>query len=72
MRLCDPVVPRAPDGRLPLRATVAHADVIATWAAGAVRVPADQAPGPLIAALLEPEAPGRRPFYLISPILCER
>ncbi len=55
IRVVDPVVQRAQDGRLPVKATFAHALVTETLPAGTVRVPFDQPLGLLAAALLEPE-----------------
>lgn len=57
VRLRDPAVQRAQDGRLPLKASFEHASVSETLPAGTVRVPSDQPLGLLAAALLEPEAP---------------
>ena len=57
VRLSDPEVQRAQDGRLPLKAAFAHETVTETLPAGTIRVPSDQPLGLLAAALLEPEAP---------------
>ena len=57
VRLRDPVIGRAQDGRLPLKATFEHETVRETLPAGTFRVPSDQPLGLLAAALLEPEAP---------------
>lgn len=55
--LREPVVQRAQDGRLPLKASFEHVAVTETLPAGMIRVPSDQPLGLLAAALLEPEAP---------------
>lgn len=57
VRLRDPVVGRAQDGRLPLKAALEHETVRETLPAGTIRVSSDQPLGLLAAALLEPEAP---------------
>ena len=57
VRLRDPVVQRAQDGRLPLKASFEHVTATETLPAGTIRVPSDQPLGLLAAALLEPEAP---------------
>ncbi|KQM63417.1 carboxypeptidase [Sphingomonas sp. Leaf17] len=73
IRVTDPVVQRAQDGRLPVKATFTHERVTETLPAGTVRVPSDQPLGLLAAALLEPEAPdsflawGFFPELLASP-----
>ncbi len=57
VRLVDPMVQKAQDGRYPLKAGFTHEAVQETLPAGTIRVPADQPLGLLAAALLEPEAP---------------
>jgi murein tripeptide amidase MpaA len=57
VRLRDPAVQPAQDGRLPLKASFEHENVSETLPAGTIRVPSDQPLGLLAAALLEPEAP---------------
>lgn len=57
VHLNEPVVQRAQDGRLPLKASFTHVSVTETMPAGTVRIPFDQPLGLLAAALLEPEAP---------------
>lgn len=57
VRLVDPVVQRAQDGRYPLKSAFTHEAARETLPAGTIRVPADQPLGLLAAALLEPEAP---------------
>jgi murein tripeptide amidase MpaA len=57
VRLRDPLVQPAQDGRFPLKASFDHLAVTETLPAGTIRVPADQPLGLLAAALLEPEAP---------------
>jgi hypothetical protein len=57
VRLRDPVVQPAQDGRFPLKASFEHFAVTETLPAGTIRVPSEQPLGLLAAALLEPEAP---------------
>ncbi|MFD1949665.1 M14 family metallopeptidase [Sphingomonas arantia] len=58
VRLVDPVLGDANEGRVPLKsATYVHGVARETWPAGSVRVPADQPLEQLAAALLEPESP---------------
>jgi hypothetical protein len=56
VRLHDPAVQRAQDGRLPLKASFTHEAVKRILPAGTIRVPSNQPLGLLAAALLEPEA----------------
>lgn len=54
--LIDPKLMPPIEGRVPVKAGIAHATVRETMPAGSLRVPADQPLGLLAAALLEPES----------------
>ncbi|WP_443025741.1 M14 family metallopeptidase [Sphingomonas sp. PB1R3] len=56
VRLVDPQVRKASEGRYPITARFVHEPAEQTLAAGSVRVSADQPLGLLAAALLEPES----------------
>lgn len=72
VRLLDPVVQQAQDGRLPLKAGFVHETVTETLPAGTIRVPSDQALGLLAAALLEPEAPDSFAAWGLFPEMLAR
>jgi hypothetical protein len=56
VRILDPKLKQASEGRVPLEARFAHEDRKVTLPAGTIRVPSDQPLGLLAAALLEPES----------------
>ncbi|WP_076072207.1 M14 family metallopeptidase [Sphingomonas montana] len=73
VRLVDPVLGAANEGRVPLKsASYVHAAGRESWPAGSVRVPADQPLGQLAAAMLEPESPDGLLAWGLFPEILQR